>query len=62
MDDILIPGVLGWGSEQITVQVGKKGNWYTWTIRSQGFETTGSSPDVPPQLRRFWDTAEKVEQ
>jgi hypothetical protein len=62
INDILIPGIFGWGSQQVSIQVGKKGTWYTWTIHSQNAQNTDSSPEAPPQLRRFWDTPEKAEQ
>jgi hypothetical protein len=55
-----VPGILGWGSNETMLRVGREGSWYTWTISTRNEQgISGSSPIAPPEFRRFWETPEK---
>jgi hypothetical protein len=54
VDDLVLPGVLGWGTVPAKIDVFKGGEWFEWEVSSQDMTSRGSERGLDPRWKRFW--------
>ena len=54
IDEVVLPGILGWGQNSVRIDLFKGGEWFQWEISSQGMSTKGDSRGLDPRWKRFW--------
>jgi predicted Ser/Thr protein kinase len=55
LSEIVSPGFFGWNSEFVKVEVWRVGTWFHWRVSTRYFTHTDSAPQLPTELRRFWE-------
>jgi predicted Ser/Thr protein kinase len=55
LSEIITPGLFGWSEQGATVEVWRVGTWFHWNISTRYFKHTDSAPQLPMELRRFWE-------
>ncbi len=53
IQEMVAPGLFGWGDAGATIEIWSVGTWKHWTIRARGEEFTSSASELPPYLARF---------
>lgn len=56
LEQLVKPGILGWGGDAVEVEVQQMGTWYRWRIVRGNYSTSGGGPQLPDEYARFWDS------
>jgi cytochrome c-type biogenesis protein CcmH/NrfG/predicted Ser/Thr protein kinase len=62
LEEIVRPGLFGWGTEGARVEVWREGTWFRWKVRIGRYEHTATAPQLPSEYARFWKESEKKTQ
>lgn len=54
VDEVLLPGILGWGEHSAQIDLFQGGEWYEWEISSQGVRKDQTGRGLDPRWKRLW--------
>ena len=54
LDQLVKPGILGWGGEEVRIEIQQMGSWFQWRVIRGSYDFGSSGPQLPAEYARFW--------
>jgi hypothetical protein len=54
LNDLVRPGLFGWGNAGARIEIWRVGAWYHWKVQTRGYEYSSQGAQLPAEYQRLW--------